>query len=164
MYQVRKAGPEDAAGIREVLAEITAERVHSAIMVPWPVEEQRRYLAGLSEREAFHVAVDEDGRVLGYQALDLYSTVLPAMSHVGALGTFLRPGLRRMGIGQALFAATVAFARERGYAKFVIMVRASNAGALGFYRSLGFQECGRLGRQVRIDEVEEDEVILEWFL
>ena len=163
-FQVRRASPDDAGGITAVLDAITRERVHSAIEQPWPAEEQRRYLAALSPREAFHVAIAASGDVIGYQSLDLYSPILPSMAHVGALGTFLLPAWRRHGIGQALFDATRQFAAAAGYRKFVIQVRASNLAAQAFYTQLGFVECGRLRAQVIVDGTEDDEVVLEFFL
>ena len=45
----------------------------------------------------------------------------------------------------------------------MIQVRASNMSAQSFYRKLGFIACGRLSRQVMIDEQEDDEIILEFF-
>lgn len=143
---------------------IAAERVHSAIERPWTVEEQRRYLESLSAREAFHVAVAGSGRVVGYQSLDLYAPVLSSMAHVAQLGTFLMPEWRRRGVGHALFQETLSFARSSGYRKFVIQVRASNTSAQSFYRHLGFVECGTLSRQVLIDGVEDDEIVMECFL
>ena len=59
---------------------------------------------------------------------------------------------------------TLTFARSADYLKFVIQVRASNAGAQSFYRRLGFQQCGQLTRQVRIDGHYDDEVLMEIFL
>lgn len=163
-FQIRRASPDDAGGITAVLEAVTRERVYSAIERPWTAEEQRRYLASLSPREAFHVAIAGTGDVVGYQSLDLYSTILPSMAHVGALGTFLLPGWRRHGVGQALFDATMQFAALAGYRKFVIQVRASNLAARAFYTQLGFVECGRLRAQVIVDGTEDDEVVLEFFL
>ena len=48
--------------------------------------------------------------------------------------------------------------------KLVIQVRGSNAAAQAFYRGLGFQDCGRLSRQVIIDGIEDDEVLMEFFI
>lgn len=86
------------------------------------------------------------------------------MKHVGELGTFLLPEWRGRGIGKALFEATRTFARDSHYSKIVIQVRASNTSARAFYQSLGFRECGRLTRQVRIDGQEDDQIIMELFL
>ena len=162
--QVRRASPDDAEGIAGVLATVTAERVHSAVDRPWPVDQQRAYLASLSPREAFHVAIAPAGEIVGYQSLDLYSSILPTMAHVATLGTFLLPGWRGRGAGRALFAATRQFAQAAGYQKLVIQVRASNEAAQRFYRGLGFTECGRLRAQVLVDGQMDDEIVMEFFL
>ena len=143
---------------------VVDERVHSAIDRAWPADEERRYLESLSSRQAFHIAIADSGQVVGCQSLELYSTVLTAMSHVAQVGTFVLPSWRGRGVGPALFELTRPFAVASGYRKLVITVRASNTPALSFYRGLGFVECGRLSKQVVIDGVEDDEVLLEMFL
>jgi ribosomal protein S18 acetylase RimI-like enzyme len=159
--QIRRASPADAAGIVAVLEAVTAERVYSAIDQVWPLEHEARYIAGLSPREALHVADDTSAGIVGFQSLDLWSPILTSMAHVGQLGTFLLPAWRGRGIGRQLWSATEAFARAAGYRKLAIQVRASNTAAQAFYRRLGFTECGRLTRQVIIDGIEDDEVIME---
>jgi L-amino acid N-acyltransferase YncA len=163
-FQIRRAAVDDANGIATVLKRVVAERVHSAIDRAWTADQQRSYLAALSSREVFHVAVDAARNIIGYQSLDLYSPILPSMAHVGQLGTFLLPDWRRHGVGKALFDATVQFAATAGYRKLVIQVRASNMPAQTFYKRLGFVECGRLRRQVMIDGREDDEIVMEFFL
>jgi L-amino acid N-acyltransferase YncA len=163
-FRVRRATGADAEAIVEVLEGIVSERIYTAIEKPWSVDEQRRYLLSLSPREAFHVAEIGQGTIMGYQSLDLYSPILHSMAHVAQLGTFLRPDARRRGVGQALFQASLNFAREHDFSKIVIQVRSSNSGAQAFYKQLGFRECGRLSRQVRIHEHEDDEIIMEFFL
>jgi RimJ/RimL family protein N-acetyltransferase len=162
--EIRKAVPGDAEGIANVMHEVVSERVHSAIDRAWTAEQERRYLESLSSREAFHVAVADSGLVVGCQSLELYSSVLTTMSHVAQVGTFVLPSWRGRGVGPALFGVTQPFAVAAGYRKLVITVRGSNAPALSFYRRLGFVECGRLRRQVVIDGVDDDEVLLEMFL
>jgi ribosomal protein S18 acetylase RimI-like enzyme len=160
---IRKASPADAAGIVAVIEVVAAERIHSAIDRAWTVEQETRYLESLSHREALHVALDEKVSIVGFQSLDLWSPVLPSMAHVGQVGTFLLPNWRGRGIGRSLWNATLDFARVAGYRKFAIHVRASNLAAQKFYRGLGFEECGRLTRQVLIDDVEDDEILMEFF-
>jgi ribosomal protein S18 acetylase RimI-like enzyme len=159
--QIRRASPADAAGIVAVLEAVTAERIYSAIDRVWPVTQEAHYIAGLSSREALHVAVDPAAGIVGFQSLDLWSPILTSMAHVGQLGTFLLPAWRGRGIGRQLWGATEAFARAAGYRKLAIQVRASNTAAQAFYRRLGFAECGRLTRQVIIDGIEDDEVLME---
>ena len=67
-------------------------------------------------------------------------------------------------MARQLWSATGSLAREVGYRKLVIQVRASNTAAQAFYRRVGFEECGRLTRQVIIDGVEDDELLMELFL
>ena len=162
--RVRRALPEDAAGIAAVLAVVADERVHSAIDRAWSIEQERVYLESLSPREVIHVATDGDDRIVGLQVLERWSTVLDTMAHVGQVGTFLLPAWRKRGLGRTLWMATVAFAREAGYQKLVIQVRATNLHAQSFYRGLGFAECGRLSRQVIIDGSYDDEILMELFL
>jgi len=98
---IRRASVDDAEGIARVLEAVVSARVHSAIDRAWTAAEQRRYLAALSTREAFHVAITTSGDVIGYQSLDLYSPALSSMAHVGQLGTFLLPDWRGRGVGQS---------------------------------------------------------------
>ena len=55
-------------------------------------------------------------------------------------------------------------AREAGYQKLVIQIGVMNTLAQAFYRGFGFRECGRLTRQVVIDGIEDDEVLMELFV
>jgi len=162
-FQIRRAQPDDAAGIVAVMEVIAGERTHSAIDRSWSVDEERRYLDSLSPREAIHVAFDDTRTIVGLQVFDRWST-LDSMSHVGQLGTFLLPAWRRKNIGRQLSDATLAFARAAGYRKIVIYVRASNSDAQAFYQRIGFVPCGRLSKQVIIDGVADDEVMMELHL
>jgi ribosomal protein S18 acetylase RimI-like enzyme len=161
---IRRARPEDAPGIAAVMEVIAGERIYSAIDRAWSVDEERRYIESRSPREALFVAVDEMQGIVGIQNLCLWSSELPSMAHVGHVGTFLLPAWRRHGLGHRLWGATRAFALGAAYRKIVIYVRGSNTAAQSFYRSLGFAECGRLLRQVTIDGVDDDEVVMELFL
>lgn len=162
--EIRRASSTDAPGIVAVLETVVLERVYSAIDTVWSVGQEARYLESLSPREIFHVAVEESGQIVGFQSLDLWSTLLPSMSHVAQVGTFILREWRGRGVGRLLWEATTSFAREANYRKLAIQVRASNLGAQAFYRKLGFNECGRLTRQVIVDGVEDDEVLMELFL
>jgi L-amino acid N-acyltransferase YncA len=163
-FRIRRATVGDAEAIVTILTRIVSERVHSAIERPWSLEQQRNYLASLSPRETFHVAVARSGDVIGYQSLDLWSPLLSSMTHVGQLGTFLLTEWRRRGVGRALFHATKSFAGSSGYRKFLVQVRSSNIPSQLFYQQLGFVPCGRLKRQVVVDGQEDDEILMEFFL
>jgi RimJ/RimL family protein N-acetyltransferase len=163
-FTIRRASEEDASALATLLQEIASERIYTAIDQPWSAESQRRYLASLSPREAIHVAVDEEGQIIGYQTLEFWASSIQSMAHVAQLGTFLASHWRRRGVGHALFRETCQFARKANFAKLVIQVRGSNQGAQQFYKRMGFLECGRFKAQVRIDGKEDDEILFELFL
>jgi ribosomal protein S18 acetylase RimI-like enzyme len=161
---IRRATPEDAPALVAILQGIAAERMLSAISEPWTVDEERTYLESLTPREVVLAAVIDSGEIVGFQPLELWSRTLTSTAHVAQLGTFLLPRWRRRGVGRILFQSSLTFAREAAYAKMMIQVRAANETAQRFYRQLGFRACGRLKRQVRIDDVEDDEILMEFFL
>jgi ribosomal protein S18 acetylase RimI-like enzyme len=162
--RIRCAQPGDAEEIIAIWQKIAAERIYSAIDRPWTIQQQHGYLSSLSPREAVHVAIADSSRIIGFQSLDLWSPTIASMQHVAQLGTHLLPEWRRRGVGHALFQVTRTFAQASAYSKIVIQVRASNQPAQSFYEGLGFRECGRLTRQVRIDGQEDDEILMEFFL
>jgi RimJ/RimL family protein N-acetyltransferase len=163
-FAIRRAVPQDAGAITGILQGIASERIYTAISSPWSEDEQRQYLNSLSAREAIHVAEGPGREIVGYQTLELWAPTLNSMAHVGQVGTFLAPEWRRKHVGQALFERTLEFARKRDYLKFISQVRSSNASAQAFYQRLGFREGGRLTRQVRIADQEDDEILMEFFL
>ncbi len=160
---IRRAGVEDARAISAIWESIVGERDYSAVDRAFTPQEEADYYRSLSPREAIFVAV-ANGAIVGFESLDLWVRYLGSMSHVGQLGTFVLKEWRGCGIGRRLAQSTFEFSRANGYEKLVIFVRASNADAQSFYKSLGFVECGRFKRQVKIDGRYDDEVLMELFL
>lgn len=160
---IHRATPEHAPAISAIWEVICAERVYSAVSRPFTPEQEREYIASLSEREGVFVA-QADGEVIGFQTLDRWADYTDSFDHVCVLGTFVLPEWRGRGIGRRLSEHTLAFARAHGYEKCVIYVRGSNTDAQTFYRSLGFVPKGVLERQVKIDGQYDDEVFMELFL
>lgn len=161
---IRRAIPDDASSICAIWEAIVAEKALSAVDRPFTVEGEREYIGSLSDREGVFVGETEGGRVVGFQSLDLWARHIRSMDHVAQLGTFVLRDWRGRGIGQQLARETLAFARSNGYEKLVIFVRAGNTAARGFYRSLGFVQCGRFARQVKIASEYDDEILMELFL
>ena len=160
---IRRATPGDAEPISAVWEVVCAERVYTAVNRPFTPQQERDYIASLSDREGIFLA-EVDDRVVGFQSLDLWAKYTDSFDHVGVMGTILLPEWRRRGIGRRLAEHTLDFARANGYEKIVIYVRAGNVGARAFYRSLGFVPRGVLARQVKIDGRYEDEVFMELLL
>jgi len=67
----------------------------------------------------------------------------------GEIGMMVAADRRRRGVGTALVAASIDWARERGLHKLTLSVFPHNDAAIGLYRKLGFVEEGRRVKQVR---------------
>jgi len=160
---IRCAAPDDAGAIAAIWEVVCAERAYTAVSRPFTPQQEREYIASLSDREAIFLA-EVEGRVAGFQSLDLWAKYTDSFDHVGVMGTFVLPEWRGKSIGRCLAEHTFDFARANGYEKIVIYVRAGNASAQAFYRRLGFVPKGVLARQVKIDGQYEDEVFMELFL
>lgn len=160
---IRRATTGDAEALSAIWKVVCAERVYTAVDRPFTPQQEREYIASLTDREGIFVA-EVEGQIVGFQSLDLWARYSESFHHVGVMGTIILPSWRRRGIGRRLAQHTLAFARSNGYEKIVIYVRAGNAGAQAFYRSLGFIPKGVLNRQVKIDGQYEDEVFMELFL
>ncbi len=160
---IRRATPKDGETISAVWETVCAERVYTAVNQPFTPQQEREYIASLSDREGAFVA-EIGGRIVGFQSLDLWAKYTDSFDHVGVMGTIILPAWRREGVGRCLAEYTLDFARANGYEKIVIYVRGGNARGQSFYRSLGFVPQGVLARQVKIDGRYDDEVFMELFL
>ncbi|HET7577386.1 MAG TPA: GNAT family N-acetyltransferase [Sphingomicrobium sp.] len=87
------------------------------------------------------VALDERGKVLGFQSLkrahegNIYDTPIGW----GIIGTHVRPSAARTGVGSRLFAATLSGAREVGLSTIEAYIGERNIAALAYYEALGFR-------------------------
>ncbi len=160
---IHRAMPDDAEAVSATWEVVCAERVYTAVNRPFTPQQERDYIASLSNREGIFLA-EVDGRAVGFQSLDLWAKYTDSFDHVGVLGTIILPEWRRKGVGRRLTEYVLDFARANGYEKAIIYVRAGNAGAQDFYCSLGFVPKGVLARQVKIDGQYEDEIFMELFL
>lgn len=160
---IRRATPDDAEAISAIWEIVCAERAYTAVNRPFTPQQEREYIASLSDREGIFLA-EAEGRAVGFQSLDLWAKYTNSFDHVGTMGTIIIPERRRKGIGRRLALHTLDFARAHGYEKIVVYVRVGNTTGQAFYRSQGFVPKGTLARQVKIDGRYEDEVFMELFI
>ena len=160
---IRKALIDDAKAISSIWKVISAEKIYTAINNPFTSEQERTYIAQLSDREGIFLA-EIKKRIVGFQSLDLWAKYTNSFDHVGVIGTFILPNWRRNGIGEHLARFTINFARLNRYEKIIIYVRGSNNNAQNFYKKLGFIKKGVLARQVKLDGNYDDEIFMELFL
>jgi L-amino acid N-acyltransferase YncA len=157
---VQRDDIRDATGVADVLNTVILEGRYTALTGYWTPEAEQVFLQSLGPRSKVFVA-EVAGQIVGFQVIEPFVSYTSTMEHVAHMGTYVRSGLRRRGIGRSLAQATLAFARQQGYEKVVIYVMADNELGLAYYRGLGFEERGVLQRQTKIDGVYHDEVFME---
>ena len=157
---MRDVVPADAEAIVAILNPIVEARIYTAFDAPFAADAEREYILKFPSRGVWKVAVCED-RVAGFQVLEPFGPYTRSFDHVATLGTYVDLGLRRHGIARALFAATFAAARQKGYEKIFTFVRADNPAALATYRAQGFEVIGTARRHAKIDGRYIDEVLIE---
>ncbi|HIE38704.1 MAG TPA: hypothetical protein EYH30_00135 [Anaerolineales bacterium] len=87
---IRRATPDDAEDLSAIWEVVCAERVYTAVDRPFTPQQEREYIASLSDREAIFLA-EVDGRVVGFQSLDLWAKYSGSFAHVGVVGTVILP-------------------------------------------------------------------------
>lgn len=140
---IRPVRPADAAAIADLLNRIVDDGGPSVVDTPISVDEQVDFIRSFPERGIFNVALAGDDRtIIGLQDIMPLAAAVTGTDAVGDISTFVMPDLHRHGIGTQLGQATVQAARERGFTTLKANIRADNAGAVSFYRSLGFRVVG----------------------
>jgi L-amino acid N-acyltransferase YncA len=162
---IRDATPDDAAGVVAVFNPIIAARSFTLFDTPFSIEAERSYIAGLTPRDIFHVAVRvSDEAVVGFQSMSPFATYTRAFDHVGVIGTYVELGNRRRGIAKSLFPATFEAARRKGYEKIFTYILADNVAALATYQKHGFRIVGNAARHAKLQGRYVDVIIVERLL
>jgi len=142
-FRIREAVPGDASALVELARDVGSEPERWLISTSrWRgAGEERRYLRSLrrSRDAAVFVAEVPDG-VVG--RLSVGRDPHPASSHVADLGLMVARGHRRLGIGRALLARAVEWARGAGVSKLELHVFPHNLPAIRLYESFGFRREG----------------------
>ncbi len=122
------------------------------------VKDYRRTLAdSWSDDRARFVALAW-GQVVGLITIERMTH--PVNRHVATLGMAIEASWRGQGLGSALMAHAMRWARQVGIEKITLEVYPDNDGAIALYRKFGFREEGRLAGQSKKSFGYRDEVIM----
>ena len=135
---VRPAEDGDRRSLALLLAAVAEER--DGIAAEPPIDVER--LATSWTIDATVVAVAE-GVIVGEVRVD------PSWMGFGEIGMMVAADWRGRGVGTALVAAAVEWARARDLHKLALSVFPHNDVAIALYRKFGFVEEGRLVQHVR---------------
>jgi len=142
-FVVRPATPRDARPFLDLYRLVADEG--RFIRTDEPRRDVRHYRGvfrrGESAEGASYVAVDGD-RLIGSLSVDREEH--PVTRHVASIGMAVAKDWRGRGVGSALMAEAIRWAREARVEKLALSVYPDNEAARALYRRFGFQEEGRL--------------------
>ena len=162
-FVVRRATARDAAALVALGQEVSAEPEGWLITTgEWRgVSDERRYLRAV--RRSPHAAVfvaEGAGGIVG--RLSLARDTHPGSPHVADLGLMVAAGYRRQGVGRALLAQAVAWAREVQIRKLELHVFPHNEPAIRLYEQFGFVREGVRRRHYRRGEELVDAILMAY--
>ena len=158
MVQVRKAQPEDAPQIVEVIK--SAEE--SGFMLFNPGERQltaeifakRIENMNADEKSGIFIACEEE-RVLGYMIVQ--NDTPEKIVHRGYIVIGVHSDYRGKGVGKALFSFVLDWAKTVGLHRLELTVIKNNEVAVNLYKKMGFEIEGIKKDSLYIDKVYVDE-------
>ncbi|MEL7252718.1 MAG: GNAT family N-acetyltransferase [Pseudomonadota bacterium] len=142
MIHVRRAGALDTGAMADLLNAIIAKGGTTAMTKPVTRGDLLAWMKFHAGRNAWFVAEDADGTLLGFQWVEPKEGLPPEACDIA---TFTRIGHTRLGTGTALFDATRQAAKDLGYAWINATIRAENEGGLAYYQSRSFETYRKPG-------------------
>jgi RimJ/RimL family protein N-acetyltransferase len=136
--EIRAAEDADRWPLALLFAAVADER--DGIAAEPPVDVERRAASWDLERTLVALADDE---VVGL------IFVIESGFGFGEIGMMVAADWRGQGVGTALVAAAIDWARARGLHKLTLSVFPQNEAAVALYRKFGFVEEGRRSRHIR---------------
>jgi ribosomal protein S18 acetylase RimI-like enzyme len=137
-FQIRPARDEDRLQLALQFAAVAEER--DGIATEPPVDVEARAASWTIEGTLVAVAGAE---IIGSLVLE------PSRHGFGEIGMAVAREWRGRGVGSALLAAAIEWARDRGLHKLSLGVFVHNTAAIELYRKFGFVEEGRRIKQYR---------------
>ena len=130
--RVRRATPDDADQIAEIISEIILEDNPVGFDREWSSEEVAAWMERQGD-QGTTLVVDDGRRVLGFAAIDFDSSRPEECS----FGSWMRERNRRQGYGTELANEALAFARDKGYKRIRARLPEDNEPALSYLSSIG---------------------------
>lgn len=164
VVEIRPPVMTDVPAMRDFINTLSAEDIY--------LNANPKYLYSLADEEAYVKSCVErmarreqvyllalvDGKLVG--SVTLTKQALRRV-HVGVLGITIGKDHRGKGLGRLLMREAIGKAARIGVVLITLSAFADNEPALALYRSLGFEEYGRLERGFSYKEGFRDEVLMQ---
>lgn len=129
---VRRATPDDADQIAEIIGEIILEDDPVGFDREWSEDEVVAWM-GRQGDQGTMLVIDDGRHILGFAAVDFDSAEPDECS----FGSWIRERNRRQGYGTELANEALAFARDKGYKRIRARLPRDNEPALSYLSSIG---------------------------
>ena len=158
---VRRGTSADLRQVADLLSEIILIGGTTALTHPLTKEDLEGWLFDNRDQSAWHVAMDDDDNLLGFQWIGVWPELPPQACDIG---TFVKTGQTGLGIGSKLFDATKQAAIELGYDWINANIRADNTGGRAYYQSRGFRTWDVIENKVLDDGTIVDKILKRYDL
>jgi RimJ/RimL family protein N-acetyltransferase len=161
---IREARPDDAAQLIAYIRQLVAEPGINIPLAPGEfalsVEEEREFLAkSAAAPNSIFLMAEVDGEIVG--EINCRGGTRQATRHAVTLGISVRQERRGQGLGEALMASAIAWAKQtRIVTRIELQVYARNEPAIHLYRKFGFEVEGRRRRVIFQDGEYLDDLIM----
>jgi L-amino acid N-acyltransferase YncA len=136
---IRLASEDDAGQIRAIYGPFCYTPVSFEAEAP-SLDEMRRRIAALAGKMPWLVC-DDGGTVLGYAYASAHRARVAYQWSV-EVSAYVAEGLRRRGIGRALYTALLGALPRQGYVNAYAGITLPNAGSVGLHEAVGFTPVG----------------------
>jgi RimJ/RimL family protein N-acetyltransferase len=147
---IRRAEVEDAAAVLAYMKEVAGETDYLAAGkddIDWTVEKERQFIKDHADVDnKLLILAEIDGQIAGI--LGFAGDPRKRLRHSGELGMVVRRRNWGAGLGSALIAWAIAWARSSGVVRKIdLRVRVDNDRAIRLYEHIGFVREGIVTRQ-----------------
>lgn len=140
-WTVTAATATHADGILEIYNHAVTATTDTFDLVPRTPEQQLAWLADHAGAHPAVVAIDPEGKVLGFGSLSPYRP-RPAYATTVEDSVYVAESARGRGVGKSLLAELVHLGRDHGFHSVIGRIVGHNEVSIGLHRACGFSEVG----------------------
>ena len=163
---IRRAAPGDAAAVLAYLNLVGGESDNllfgANAFADFPLERERQIIEDANQGGSAMLLGLDNGDVVSVCMLSVYSRA--RVAHRGSIALSVRRDHWRCGVGSAMLRALIEHGRQHGVTVFELTVRADNVHAIALYEKLGFKQIGYYEKEVLIDGVYHDALLMNLYL
>jgi RimJ/RimL family protein N-acetyltransferase len=158
-YEIRIAGPSDAAGVIACMQSVMSEKIYLVSEIYLFTERGQRDI--IKNPDDLTLVSIVDNEVVG--TLNIQRGIYKKNRHTANLGIAIKKGHRGKRLGSQMIKYSIDWCATQGIAKLNLEVFSTNESAIKLYKRLGFKEEGVRKGQFKIDDQYVDDIFMTIF-